>query len=204
VAVAFSSEGFCSVIFPESTSLHDGKVVERAYSCSEGRRKLWRGLIERYDPDVVVHYLANGGSWFKERVDDQWVWDCDEPYDAYLREGLSEDMELLQKGGAKVLFATTPYVNPDRQDREPTADRRVDCRNETYGEVVATHPGSAMIDLNGFVEEQRAETGSPLFVDDVHLDPEGIRRVVGWVLAETAPELPPAAPEDDAGAESGG
>ncbi|HEY8547272.1 MAG TPA: acyltransferase family protein [Acidimicrobiales bacterium] len=190
VSVGFSSEGFCSVIFPDVVSrADDGTPLRRPSMCSEDRREIWRTMIRRFDPDVVIHYLANGGGIYKEHLDGEWVWDCDEPYDRYLRTELGEELEMLASGGAKVLFATTPYVNPE-VERSPSADERVDCRNDTYRAVVADHPGSEIIDLNAFVEEQRTATGEPLFDDNVHLDPHGVDLVDAWLLAQAQPWFP--------------
>jgi hypothetical protein len=190
VSVAFSSEGWCSVVFPDVVSrTEDGETWSRPLDCSRDRREIWRTMIRRFDPDVVVHYLANAGTIFQEHLDGRWVWDCDEPYDAYLRSELGDDLDLLAAGGARVLFATTPYTNPD-VSRSPTSEQRVDCRNATYVDVVAAHGGAELLDLNAFVESQRWATGEPLFVDEVHLDPRGVTLVNTWLLARTAPLLP--------------
>ena len=191
VAVAFSSEGFCSIVFTDTVSLReDGRVWERPSDCSADRREIWRTMVRRFDPDVVVHYLANAGTVFAERLDGEWVSDCDEPYDAHLRAELGVDLDLLAAGGARVLVATTPYVNPDIADRSPTSDDRVDCRNATYRRVLAAHPDATLLDLNAYVESQRTATGDTLFVDEVHLAPTGVALVNTWLLTETTPLLP--------------
>jgi hypothetical protein len=196
VSVAFSSEGFCSAVFPDVVSrTEDGTPYRRPYACSEDRRAIWRTMVRRFDPDVVVHYLANGGSIFKEHLDGEWVWDCEAPYDDYLRTELGADLELLADGGAKVLFATTPYVNPDAANWTPTSDQRVDCRNDTYRDIVADHPGSELIDLNAFVGSQQAATGRTLLLDEVHLDPQGVALVNDWLLTQVTPHFPEPGPE---------
>ena len=190
VSVAWSSEGFCSAVFPDVVSrTEDGTPYRRPYDCSEDRRAIWETMVRRFDPDVVVHYLANGGSIFKEHLDGEWVWDCDDPYDDYLRTELGSDLELLAAGGAQVLFTTTPYVNPESARQTPTSTQRVDCRNDTYRTIVADHPGSELIDLNAFVESQRAATGESLFLDEVHLDPHGVTLVNTWLLTQVVPYL---------------
>ena len=182
-SVGFSSEGFCSVILPGGDSLApSGDLWHRNDVCTEDRRAIWRAMIERFDPDVVIHYLANGGTGYKQRLDGEWVADCDEPYDAFLRDGLSEDIELLGAGGARVLFATTPYASRDPES-QADANVEVDCRNATYEAVVEAHPGTEMVDLNAYIEQERARAGTDLFRDNVHPDDQGIALMSAWFLA---------------------
>jgi hypothetical protein len=180
VAVAFSSQILCSPVYADDVEQRkDGAVVERE-PCPEDRDVLWGELIDEYDPDVVVYYLANVGTWDHERLDGEWVWDCDPPYDAYLRDQLGDDVELLGGGGARVVFATSPYVG----FLAPTSNERVDCRNEVYRSVAAAHPGTGVVDMNAFVGRTIDTTDVEMFADPVHLSDQGSRLVSDWLLPQ--------------------
>jgi peptidoglycan/LPS O-acetylase OafA/YrhL len=190
VAVGFSAQIWCAVIYTDDIAkLPDGHVAHRP-PCTSPRRRVWADIIDQFDPDVVVYYLANAGGLDRERLDGQWVWDCDPSYDEYLQAALSDDVEVLAENGATVVVTTSPYVGYP----EPTSGHRVDCRNATYQTVVATHPRTRLADLNAFVRHEIDTTDIDMFSDPVHLSEEGSRVVARWLFA-TLPELhAPASP----------
>ena len=57
--------------------------------CHDLRRQTWAGLVDQFDPDVVVYYLAAITGLGQVRMDGGVVGDCDPAYDAYLRETLT-------------------------------------------------------------------------------------------------------------------
>jgi hypothetical protein len=180
VAVAFSSQILCSPVYSgDVEQVQDGSVIERE-PCPEDRRVLWGDLVDDYDPDVVVYYLANVGTWDHQRIDGAWVWDCDPAYDDYLHDQIGGDVDLLGAGGARVVLATSPYVGIP----SPTSGQRVDCRNETYRSVAADHPGTGVVDLNAFVGHIIDTTDADMFADPVHFSDEGARLVSAWLLPE--------------------
>jgi peptidoglycan/LPS O-acetylase OafA/YrhL len=182
VAVGFSSQILCSPVYAAPRGrLPDGTVDERE-ECPQDRLALWGDLIDEWDPDVVVYYLANAGGWEHEDVGGQWVWDCDPAYDLYLHDALSDDVALLGSGGARVALSTSPYTAIP----EATTGQRVDCRNATYRSVAADHPGTAVIDMNRFVADTIATSDVPMFSDPVHLSDQGSELVSDWLLDQVA------------------
>ena len=190
VAVAFSSQILCSVVYSDVVGRRSDGTVEQRQPCPEDPNDLWADLVDEYDPDVVVFYLANVGGFDHERVDGQWVWDCDPAYDHYLDQAIGEVVDILGHGGARVVIATSPYVGIP----EPTSGQRVDCRNATYRRVAAAHPGAGTVDLNAFVGHEIDTTDVDMFVDAVHLSDEGARRASAWLLDQlvTGPDAPAA------------
>ena len=184
VAVAMVSQLSCSpALVGGRTRFPDGQVVERPV-CPERRREAWTRAVTRFEPDVVVYYLANAGGIGEGLVDGRWVSDCDPAFDAFLEEELLEDAELLGAGGATVVFATSPYVAMMTEG----SDAEVDCRNETYRRIVAQTPGAGIIDMNAFVQAETERAGEGLLRDFVHLDERGAALVARWMLPQI-PEL---------------
>jgi hypothetical protein len=180
VAVAYSSQILCSAVQADDVGrLPDGTIEERE-ECPEDPNDLWVDLVDEYDPDIVVYYLANAGGLDHERVDGQWVWDCDALYDRYLDRALGEVVDVLGGRGAQVVIATSPYTAMF----ESTSSQRVDCRNATYRRVAAGHPGTGILDLNRFVTHEIDTTDVEMFADAVHLSDEGARRASVWLLDE--------------------
>jgi peptidoglycan/LPS O-acetylase OafA/YrhL len=178
VAVAFSSQILCSVVYADDVGRDPDGAVEEREPCPADPKDLWSDLIDEYDPDVVLYYLANAGSFDHERVDGEWVWDCDAAYDAYLDGAIGDVVDVLGQNGAEVVIATSPYVAIP----EATSGQRVDCRNATYRRVAAAHPGVGIVDLNGFVGHQIDTTDVDMFGDPVHLSDEGARLVADWLI----------------------
>ncbi len=180
--VASSAQILCSPANPEGqTRGADGRVDVRT-PCHDNRRRVWEELVDDFDPDVVVYYLANAGGIGEVLLDGEWVTDCDPAYDDYMERALRSDADLLGAGGATVVFTTTPYVILPALD----SDARVDCRNETYDAVAADRPGTEVVDLNGFVARQVAN-GRRMQADGLHLDGDNAVLAAEWLLPEVLP-----------------
>ena len=180
-AVAMSTAMFCSPLYASDEVRFPDKVV-RVRPCSPERRQRWADIVERYDPEVVVYYLANAGGLGQVRVDGEWVMDCDPAFDAYISETLLADVEILADKGAMVVLATSPYVDVPTDD----SDAQVDCRNETLREIAARRPGVRVLDLNRFVANLQRATGEATTRDLVHLNEPTAQRVASWILPEVA------------------
>ncbi len=186
VAVAMASQLTCSPArVGGATRFPEGRVVEEPI-CPDRRREGWERAVARFQPDVVVYYLANAGGVGEGRVDGEWVTDCDPPFDAFLEGELIADAEVLGASGARVVFATSPYVAMFTT----SSDSKVDCRNETYRRVADAVPGARVIDMNAFVEAEWATADEGLLRDFVHLNHDGATRVARWML----PQIPDLAP----------
>jgi peptidoglycan/LPS O-acetylase OafA/YrhL len=180
-AVAMSTSLFCSPLYASDEVRFPDKVV-KVVPCSPERRARWAGVVERYDPDVVVYYLANAGGLGELRIDGEWVTDCDAAFDSYIAETLLADVDVLAGRGALVVLATSPYVDVPTDD----SDAQVDCRNETLREIAVRRAGVRILDLNRFVADLQRTTGEPTTRDLVHLNEPTARRVAGWMLPEVA------------------
>jgi peptidoglycan/LPS O-acetylase OafA/YrhL len=179
--VAMTTSMFCSPLYASDEVRFPDKFV-KVVPCSPERRERWAGVVERYDPGVIVYYLANAGGLGEVRIDGEWVMDCDPAFDAYIAETLLADVEVLAGTGAIVVLATSPYVDVPTDD----SDAQVDCRNETLREIAARRPGIEILDLNRFVADLQRTTGDPTTRDLVHLNEPTARRVASWMLPELA------------------
>jgi hypothetical protein len=179
--VAMSTSMFCSPLYASDDVRFPDKVV-KVRPCSPERRQRWADVVERFDPDVVVYYLANAGGLGEVRIDGEWVMDCDPAFDAYIADTLLADVDVLAARGAMVAIATSPYVDVPTDD----SDAQVDCRNETLRKVATRRPGVQILDLNRFVADLQRTTGNPTTRDLVHLNEPTARLVASWMLPEVA------------------
>jgi peptidoglycan/LPS O-acetylase OafA/YrhL len=179
--VAMSTSMFCSPLYAGDEVRFPDKVV-KVRPCAPERRQRWADVVERFEPEVVVYYLANAGGLGEVRIDGEWVMDCDPAFDAYIAETLLADVDVLAGKGAMVVLATSPYVDVPTDD----SDAQVDCRNDTLREMAAQRPGVQVLDLNRFVADLRRTTGDPTTRDLVHLNEPTARRVASWMLPEVA------------------
>ena len=180
VAVAFSAQIQCSVLHTHGLDRQpDGEVIEHP-RCDGTREDMWERLVDEYDPDVVVYYLANAGFVGEHRVDGEWLTECQPAYDTYLGDKLAGDADLLTADGAAIVFATSPYTAAMVEGTKAA----VDCRNATYHRVAGERPGTPapVIDLNAFIASQIPLTEESMFEDPVHLSEEGAGRASGWLL----------------------
>ncbi len=179
---ASSAQILCSPINPEGqTRTADGRVDVRT-PCHDNRHKVWAGLVDDFDPDVVIYYLANAGGVGEVLLDGEWVTDCDPAFDDYVEGALREDADLLGAKGAPVVFTTTPYVVLPALDSEA----RVDCRNDVYRAIAADRPGTDVVDLNAFVASQVAG-GRRMQTDGIHLDGDNAVITAEWLLPRVLP-----------------
>jgi lysophospholipase L1-like esterase len=177
LSVAFSSEVACTPVVPEGLTQRPNGTVDRQKVCGDHRRALWTRLVDEYDPDIVVYYLANAGGLSRIRLDGEWLFDCDAAYDAYIDRTLRADADLLSAGGATVVFTTSPYIAVlDGRSKD-----RTDCRNQLLRDLAASRPGTSVVDLNSFVLGE-ARAGHDMFVDSLHLSPEGGQLASRWLL----------------------
>ena len=189
VAVAMVSQLPCSpTIVGGRTRYPSGDVAEMRV-CPEERRAAWARAVERFQPDVVVYYLANAGGIGQGWLDGEWMADCDAPFDAHIEEELLADADVLSEGGATFVLATSPYVIGLIDE----SAARTDCRNETYRRVVARTPGSHLLDLNAFLEVETEKAGESLLRDYVHLDDRGAALVAAWMLRQLPALVEPSA-----------
>ena len=179
--VAMSTSMFCSPLYSGDEVRFPDKVV-KVRPCSRERRQRWADVVERFEPQVVVYYLANAGGLGEVRIAGEWVMDCDPAFDAYITETLLADVDVLAARGAMVVLATSPYVDVPTDD----SDAQVDCRNDTLREIAAQRRGVQVLDLNRFVADLQRTTGDPTTRDLVHLNEPTARRVASWMLPEVA------------------
>jgi len=188
IDVAWASQYGCSIVNADGPTVAPDETVIEDEPCHGVRRRMWRQLVERYDPDVVVYYLANAGFTHDHLVDGRWVPECDPRYDAYLEQALRDEAELLTAGGAALAYATSPYT----ATLLPGTREAVDCRNATNVRAAATVPGARVLDLNAYVESLPDD--GTVFADSVHLAPSGGRRAARWLLPQVRDWLRAAAP----------
>ena len=199
VAVAWASQYLCSIVNADGPTLAPDETVIQEKPCHGVRRRMWRQLVDQYDPDVVVYYLANAGFTQDHLVAGQWVPECDPRYDAYLEDALRDEATLLTAGGAEMVYATSPYT----ATLLPGSHETVDCRNATFLRAAGAVPGARVVDLNGYVAGLPDD--STVFVDSVHFAPSGGRRAARWLLPQVqgwfSDEPDPAAPDAADGVE---
>jgi peptidoglycan/LPS O-acetylase OafA/YrhL len=183
-AVAASdSQPFCNVLEPEGTTRWPDGTPDNGTDCHHVRQEAWSDLVERFDPDVVVYYIAGGGGAAEVLMDGRWLKECDPDYDRYLVDALRADADLLGAQGATVVFATTPagpftMIGPDVVDA-------LACRRATFAGVAAARPGTEVIDMAAVVEQAGSQRDVSLFRDMVHLSEEGARVVSEWMVPTT-------------------
>jgi peptidoglycan/LPS O-acetylase OafA/YrhL len=178
-SVASDSQYGCTPLDPEGVTRW-GDGILRYPPCHDHRRAAWRDMIERFDPDVVVYYIASLNVREAMLLDGDWVADCDPPYDAYLREALGGDVDVLASGGAKVAMATTPIA--PAVGVYPGGVDMLACRNRVYEQVVAGHPASMLVDMKGAVAVAASVRGKDAFRDAVHLSDFGAQVVSRWIV----------------------
>lgn len=147
--------------------------------------------VQEFDPEVVV--LA-GGMW---DVTDrrppgfsQWTRIGRPDYDEYLRGEIRHVMDIVQGGGAKVLWANSPYWDPvpdsvifmgDPPYAEAERDR-VDLYNRMLAEEVAARDGVEILDIAGWMRSQPGGEFDPaLRPDGVHFSEASTATVAQWL-----------------------
>jgi peptidoglycan/LPS O-acetylase OafA/YrhL len=176
---AYDSQYGCTPLVPEG-KVRSGDQVLDTPICHDVRRDTWAAIVERFDPDVVVYYLAAITELRQVRMGDQWVGDCDPAYDTYLQETLTEDADVLGARGATVVFTTTPLSAVAAV--APQGDTSLDCRNATYRTVAAHRARTQVLDLRAEVQRAVDAGQRDMWRDPIHLSDYGAARVSQWLV----------------------
>ena len=150
-----------------------------------------RAAIAEFDPDVV---LLAGGLWDvtarRPPGFERWTHIGEEDYDWYLTGELSHLLDLTASGGARILWASSPYWDPVPgsvifMGKPPyaEADRaRVDRFNQVLASVVDPRPGADVVDLAGWLRAQPGgELDRSLRPDGVHFSELSTGTLAGWL-----------------------
>jgi peptidoglycan/LPS O-acetylase OafA/YrhL len=186
---AYDSQFGCTPLVPEGKTRYGDKVVDLPI-CHDSRRETWAGLVEQFDPDVVVYYLAAITGLGQVRMNGEWVGDCDPAYDAYLRETLTGDADVLGARGATVALTTTPpSVIASLTEAGRTA---LDCRDATYQVVAAHRLHTHVLDLRAEVQRGVEAGEGNMWRDPIHLSDYGADRVSRWLVPASIALVDPA------------
>jgi peptidoglycan/LPS O-acetylase OafA/YrhL len=180
---AADARPFCTILVPQGVGRNERGQVNEREPCHDQRRHEWSELVEGYDPDVVVYYIAAGGGTGDFLVDGEWIEPCDDAYEDYLRDALIEDVDVLAARGAPVLLTTTPEA-PFVAAAPDAVRRALDCRRETQHAVVAARPGTHVIDMAGHILEAQSGVEESFYVDPVHLSDVGAADVARWLVPQ--------------------
>jgi peptidoglycan/LPS O-acetylase OafA/YrhL len=176
---AYDSQFGCTPLVPEGKTRYGEKIVDLPI-CHDVRRETWAGLVDRFDPDVVLYYIAAVTGLGEVRMDGEWVGDCDPAYDAYLEETLTEDADILGARGATVVFTTTPPTPVAVLSANGHA--ALDCRDATYRAVAAHRPHTGILDLRAEVQRAVDSAEGDMFRDPIHLSDYGAALVSQWMV----------------------
>jgi len=177
--VGYDSQVGCTPLVPEGRTRYGERVIHMPI-CHDTRRETWAGLVDQFDPDVVIYYLAAITELRQARMGGEWVGDCDAVYDEYLRDALTQDADVLGARGATVVFTTTPRsVIAAMSDEGATA---LACRNATYQSVVLHRPHTALLDLEAEVQRGVDAAEGDMFRDTIHLSDYGAAWVARWLV----------------------
>ena len=189
---ASESDSFCSVVEPEGvTRWPDGNIVANP-PCHDERRERWAAAVARFDPDVVVYYLASVGGMADARYQGRWVHECDPGYDRWMTEELGRDVDILRAEGANVVLATTPRP-PFVSRVGPEAEASLACRRSTYDAIAAARLGTHVVDMARTVREAQGRHEESMFRDIVHLSDVGAAEVAAWLVPTVLPFARPTA-----------
>ncbi len=141
---------------PDTTVKVMGTVSPAAQGCPQWRTA-WAGLVRRTDPDVVMVLL---GRWetIDRRYQGKWTSVGSPEFDAHLQAELSQVIDVLSSGGARVAFLTLPYIaqttdQPDGSPWDMNLPSRTDAFNRDVRAAVARDPNHAsVVDLNRMLD----------------------------------------------------
>lgn len=170
-----------------------GLDVEYSKECRQ-RNQWLLGAIDYYRPDVVV---AAGGLWDvtdrKPPGFKNWTHIGDPAYDTYLTGEIRHLADLVQSGGANLVWLNAPHWDPVYTPANfmgrgpyPEADpARVDRYNVVLSDALAGRPRTQILDIAGFLRSLPGGEFAPdVRVDGVHLTQTSTHTVAAWLLPQ--------------------
>ncbi|MCC6226266.1 MAG: acyltransferase [Microthrixaceae bacterium] len=193
-----------------------GIGLDVAYSKECRQRDTWLlGALGYYRPDVVV---AAGGMWDttdrKPQGFGSWTHIGDPEYDAFLAAEIRHIADLVQGGGAGLVWLNAPNWNPVYTPANfmgrgpyPEADPARSVRyNEVLTATLAGRSRTQLLDLRGFLQSLPGGDLAPdVRADGVHLTQAGTRTVAQWLVPQliATGQASPVAPADSTAPPSG-
>jgi len=160
--------------------LPDG--TEQSEAACLGTQAEWRSTVAAFEPDVVLAVLGWPGNT-ERYVDGRWRRPCDPVYDRWYAREVAAGLQVLARGGARVIVTTVPYYRSP--NAPPGTDRATDCLNRTY-RTQAHAAGAEVIDLAGYLCQgsrcRVARDGVVLRPDGLHFSGASSVWAATWIL----------------------
>ncbi len=163
--------------------LPSGKITVRA-TCEDFVTR-FRADITALAPDLVLVVL-DAPTEGELDVDGRWLHPCDADFDALYVKNLSEAIDVLGSRGARVVLATSPYVDT-RQDRT-TQRARADCHDASLRTATIGRANTAVVDLAGWLCPKHdapcmlERDGIVLRPDGTHFHEKSAPIVLRWLI----------------------
>lgn len=193
-----------------------GIGLDVSYSKECRQRDAWLlGALDYYRPDVVV---AAGGMWDitdrKPPGFQSWTHVGDPGYDAFLTTEIRHVADLVQGGGASLVWLNAPNWNPVYTPANfmgrgpyPEADPARSVRyNEVLVAALAGRSKTQLLDLRSFLQSLPGGDLAPdVRADGVHLTQTSTRTVAQWLVPQliATGRASPVAPADSKAPPSG-
>jgi hypothetical protein len=149
----------------------------------------WLGAAQAFKPKIVAIIYGTGGSFLDPLLDGQFVSACQQQYETWYQQHLSELIAQFMRLGASrvVLFKLAHVDNPNWPS---DAAARIDCVNAVQAAVARSDRNVSMLDLAGVeCPADKCITsyeGVPFRDDGIHVTVGAPAHLVGqWLLDET-------------------
>jgi len=193
-SMAVMDQGVPNCPFGRSGSARALNIARELPDDCDDRDATLEAAVRDFDPDVV---LLAGSFWdITDRRPDnfgRYTSIGDPDYDRFLADELRHVTQVVANGGAKVIWANSPYWDPVPNTAffmgDPPyveAERgRVDAFNAMLAATVGSRADTTILDLQGWVRTQPGgDTGKEVRPDGVHFSEATTDVVAAWLGPE--------------------
>ena len=147
----------------------------------------WPASVQYFEPDIVLGHIT---PWdvtdrLVPTLGDEWTWLGQPDYDEYIASEYRLASEVLTSGGAQLYWLRGAHLN--REIRPQNSPERIDLLNDLVAEATADLPLVDFIDYPSFVGDVGTARELSIRHDGVHLSPEGLAEIPGWLTAQILP-----------------
>lgn len=185
--VAGGSETGCGLVRSTKRRYKGGKTETRRDPCNHWE-KVWAEKMTASRPDIVVLQV---GPWetldFQRPGGSGWEHLGEPDFDTYVTGELTEAVDLLASGGARVVLVTMPPMHPEKGQGADlcTCPERIEAWNAIQATVAASRPDAVTtVDFAGWIAQ--GDNDATYRFDGIHLTPNSAARAAALDFWEPA------------------
>lgn len=160
-----------------------GREIDESPECTEWENR-WPAYFEQSKPSAVV-FMLGGAAVLDRQLNGRWTNACQQDFHKWYASELLYRLDFVARStNATVILATSPPAEYGTLGLPPEHQKRTDCINKIFDEVLAQRPEVVRLDLQGWLCPDGPRKCQPLRSDGVHYRGDDALTLARWLFPE--------------------